>query len=86
MFIAIILTLGLGFLVVERLWPANALPRVRAWYPRVVLTNTLQGGIVILAGVTWDRWLNRQSFFNLEDRLDVVPQAVVAYIVSCFVY
>jgi sterol desaturase/sphingolipid hydroxylase (fatty acid hydroxylase superfamily) len=86
MFIAIILTIGVGFLVVERIWPANALPRVRAWYPRVILINTLQGGIVIIAGLTWDKWLNRASLLNLEDHLGVVPQALVAYVVSSFVY
>jgi len=79
--VATILFIGGGFILVERLWPANQLPRVRAWYPRVVLVNTIQGGIVILAGLTWDRWLNRASLIRLEEHLDVVPQALVAYVV-----
>jgi sterol desaturase/sphingolipid hydroxylase (fatty acid hydroxylase superfamily) len=80
------LLIALGFIVVERLWPANELPRVRAWYARVVLINAVQGGIVVLAGLTWDRWLNAASLFRLRDDMGVVPQAIVAYVVSSFVY
>src|SRR5687768_10863387 len=74
MLIATILLIAAGFLIVERLWPAHGLPRVRAWYPRVVLINAIQGAIVVLAGLTWDRWLQRASMFNLDERFDVVPQ------------
>jgi sterol desaturase/sphingolipid hydroxylase (fatty acid hydroxylase superfamily) len=84
--IAIVLLIGAGFILVERIWPANALPRVRAWYPRVFLVNALQAGIVVLAGLTWDQWLKRASLIRLEDHLDVVSQALVAYVVSSFVY
>jgi len=86
MLIALILLIGAGFLVVERLWPANALPVVRAWYPRVVLINALQAGIVTVAGVTWDVWLNRASLFRLHEHVGIVPQALIAYAVSSFVY
>jgi hypothetical protein len=44
MMIAGVLLLGAGFLLVERLWPANALPRVRARYARVLLINAIQAG------------------------------------------
>ncbi len=81
-----ILLIAVGFLVVERLWPANDLPKVRAWYPRVIAFNAIQGGIVVLAGLTWDRWLASASFFRIQDTLGVVPQALIAYVVSSFVY
>jgi hypothetical protein len=84
--IATILLIAGGFILVERLWPANELPRVRAWYARVFLVNAIQGGIVLLAGLTWDQWLNRTSLIKLEEHLDVLPQALVAYVVSSFVY
>ena len=84
--VAAILLIGAGFIVVERLWPGNELPRVRAWYARVLLVNAIQGGIVVIAGLTWDRWLNALSLVRLRDHLDVVPQAIVAYVVSSFVY
>ena len=86
MLIATIVLIGLGFIVIERLWPANALPRVRVWYLRVIATNVIQGGIVVLAGLTWDIWLNRASLVGLEDHIGVLAQATVAYIVSSFVY
>jgi sterol desaturase/sphingolipid hydroxylase (fatty acid hydroxylase superfamily) len=84
--IAMVLLIAVGFVVVERLWPANELPRVRAWYARVMLINAVQGGIIALAGFTWDQWLRGASLLRLRDRMDVVPQAIIAYIVSSFVY
>jgi sterol desaturase/sphingolipid hydroxylase (fatty acid hydroxylase superfamily) len=86
MLIATIVLIGIGFIVIERLWPANALPRVRVWYLRVIAINVIQGGIVVLAGLTWDTWLNRASLVGLEDHIGVLAQATVAYIVSSFVY
>ena len=86
MLVAIILSIGAGFLLVERLWPANALPRVRAWYARVIAVNAIQGGIVVLAGLTWDVWLRHASLLSLRDHLGVVSQAAVAYLVSTFIY
>ncbi len=86
MLVVTVISIGVGLLVVERMWPANELPRVRAWYARVLLLNTLQGAIVVVAGLSWDRWLNGASIFKLRDWLDVVPQALVAYAVSCFIY
>lgn len=86
MLIATIVLIGAAFIVVERLWPANDLPRVRAWYARVIVLNVLQGGIVILAGSTWDLWLNRASLIDLGNHAGTLTQAIVAYVVSSFVY
>jgi sterol desaturase/sphingolipid hydroxylase (fatty acid hydroxylase superfamily) len=86
MTIALILAIGAGFLVVEKLWPANAMPRVRAWYPRIILVNVLQGGIVVLAGFTWDQWFQGVSLFSLRSHMGVPGQAIIAYLVSTFVY
>jgi sterol desaturase/sphingolipid hydroxylase (fatty acid hydroxylase superfamily) len=86
MLIATIIAIAIGFVVAERLWPANDLPRIRAWYPRVALVNVIQGAIVVVAGLTWDKWLNRASLVSLQAHLGIVPQAVAAYILSSFVY
>lgn len=86
MTLGIIVAVAIGCWLVERLWPANELPKVRAWYPRVVLVNAIQLGIVVLAGLTWDRWLHRVSLFDLDAHLGVWPQALIAYLVSTFVY
>lgn len=57
------LVIGIAFalLVVERLWPATELPKVRAWWWRVAFVNIIQLGIVILAGLNWDRWLQAEQ-------------------------
>jgi hypothetical protein len=64
MILALIFALAAGFFAVERLWPANALPKVEGWWPRVVFVNAIQLGIIILAGFTWDRWLHSASLFS----------------------
>ena len=86
MTLGIIIGVAFGCWLTERLWPANDLPRVRAWYWRVAAVNLVQLGIVVLAGLSWDRWLDRVSLLELEDHLGVWPQAVVAYLLSTFVY
>lgn len=82
----IVLAIAAGMFAVERLWPAKELPRVHGWWPRVVLINLVQLGIVLLAGLTWDRWLSQLALLRLRDHLGVFPQALVAYLVSTFVY
>ena len=66
MTIITLILIAVGMIVVERLWPANELPRVRNWWPRVVLVNAIQIGMVIIAGLTWDRWFQGYSVFNVR--------------------
>jgi sterol desaturase/sphingolipid hydroxylase (fatty acid hydroxylase superfamily) len=82
----LLVSIAAGMIVVEKLWPAVELPRVRAWWARVIAVNAVQLGIVILAGVTWDRWLEGASLFHLRDRFGVAVQGALAYLVSTFVY
>lgn len=86
MIIGISVAVAIGLFIVERLWPAMELPRVRAWWPRVILINLIQLGLVVLAGFTWDRWLQHASLFHLRDHLNDFSSAAVAYLVSTFVY
>ncbi len=82
--LAWVLVIAAGFILVEKLWPANALPRVRGWYWRVALVNLIQLGLVILAGRTWDQWLARASLFKLP--FGPAGNGLAAYVVSTFVY
>src|SRR5262249_61035416 len=82
----IVVSVAAGMIAVERLWPAAPLPMVRAWWARVVAVNAIQLGIVVLAGVTWERWLQGASLFHLADRLGVAAQGALAYFVSTFIY
>jgi sterol desaturase/sphingolipid hydroxylase (fatty acid hydroxylase superfamily) len=82
---------AIGVIVIERSWPANALPKVRAWWPRVIAVNLVQGGIIFVSGYTWDRWLSGFSLFDLKavfggSNGGVVAQGALAYFVSTFVY
>lgn len=82
----LIAAIAFGCLIVERLWPANDLPRVRAWWARIILVNSVQLGMVILAGLTWDRWFQRFSLFSISESLGPISAGFVAYLVSTFVY
>lgn len=75
-----------GMIIVEKLWPAMGLPRVRAWWARVIFCNGIQLGIVILAGHTWDHWLSQVSLFRLQDHLGDLSSAFIAYFFSTFIY
>ncbi len=86
MLVALILSIAVVFIALERLWPANKLPTVRAWYPRVLLINAAQGAIVLIAGMTWDVWLRQTSIVRLQDHMGVVSQSLVGYLASTFVY
>jgi len=87
----ILAIIAVGFFVVERLWPANALPKIRAWWPRVIFVNVIQACIVLLSGITWDTWLRSSSLFDLHDALGntttgIALQGAIAYFISTFVY
>ena len=84
--IQLLFAIAFCLFVLERLFPANELPRVHAWWPRVLLVNLVQMGIVLLAGISWDQWLNQWSLLRLQNSLLVPLQAVIAYFISTFFY
>ena len=84
--ILIIFGIAAGCIVAERLWPAMKLPRVNAWWGRVILINSIQLGITVLAGQTWNRWLNHWSLLHLRDELSDWMSAIIIYVFSTFVY
>ena len=84
--ITLLIAIAAGLFILERLWPAGALPKVRGWWARVVVVNLVQLGVVLLAGVAWDKWFQRASVFHSSDQLGDVPAALLAYLVSCVIY
>ncbi len=84
--ILVLIGIAVGFLIIERLWPAREMPTVRWWWWRVLLVNVTQAGIVLIAGYTWDAWMQGASLLNLRGHFGDVASAFIAYLVSCFVY
>jgi sterol desaturase/sphingolipid hydroxylase (fatty acid hydroxylase superfamily) len=82
----LIFAIAAGCILAERLWPAMDLPRVRAWWPRVLLINAVQLGITVLAGHTWSRWLGEVSLLELQAYLPAGVAALVVYVFSTFVF
>src|SRR5947208_8141140 len=84
--ILIIFGIAAGCIIAERLWPAMELPRVNAWWARVILINSIQLGITVLAGQTWNRWLDHASILGLKDHFNDWSSAAIIYFFSTFVY
>ena len=72
--------------LLERLVPGWTLPQVRTWPARVVLINAVQLGIVVLAGLTWERWLSSWSVFSLSKSMSPVAGGLVAYFIATFIF
>ena len=84
--ILVLIGIAVGFILIERLWPAREMPSVRWWWWRVLLVNITQGAIVLVAGRTWDVWMQGVSLLHLSEHFGDVTSAAIAYFVSCFVY
>jgi sterol desaturase/sphingolipid hydroxylase (fatty acid hydroxylase superfamily) len=84
----IYLLIGIAALmvVIERLWPGQKLPTVRLWWLRILFVNLVQIGIVIAAGLSWDRWLSSVSLLRLSEWTGPWSAAGIAYFVSSFIY
>ena len=72
--------------VLERVVPGWPLPRVRTWPVRVLLINGVQLGVVVLAGVTWERWLSAWSLFHLSTSLGALGGGLLAYFLTTFIF
>ncbi len=63
--LALIFGLAAVFFVVERVVPGRQLPEAPGWYARAVCLNACRLAIVVLAGVTWNRWLQGGSLLHV---------------------
>lgn len=81
-----ILALAVGCFVLERAMPGWPLPRVRTWPLRVLLVNLVQLAVVLIAGVTWERWLSSWSVFHLATIVGPATGGMIAYFVATFVF
>ncbi len=81
-----LLILFAGCFLLERLVPGWKLPVVPTWWIRVLAVNAVQLGVVLLAGVTWERWLAGWSLAHLSSTLHPWLAGFVAYFVATFVF
>ena len=79
-----IIGFGLGFMLLERIIPDQALPKVSGWWTRVLLINLIQLGIVILGGVGWEQWLQKWSLLKLSFAPPV--SGLVSYLIITLVF
>lgn len=80
----IVIALGLCCVLYERLRPARPLPAVRGWWPRALLANAAQVGVVLLGGLAWDHWFSA-SVFDLS-HWQPLSAGLVTYAVSTLIY
>jgi len=84
--IAIICGLTLVFFVLERLLPGRTLPEAPGWYVRALFLNACQLGIVLLAGVAWNRWFQGHSLFHLSHVSSQLLQGFTGWFIGTFVF
>ena len=75
-----------GCFVLEKLLPGWPLPKVRTWPLRVLAINGAQLGVVLLAGISWERWLSSASLFHLSDHVSNVSAGLIAYFIATFIF
>ena len=72
--------------VLERMVPGWRLPRVRGWWWRVLAINGVQLGVVMIAGLSWERWLSGASVFALSQHVGPAAGGLIAYFIATFVF
>ena len=72
--------------VLERLRPGWRLPRVCGWWWRVLAVNGAQLAIVVLAGLTWERWAVQRSLLHLSAHVGPAAGGLIAYFAATFVF
>ncbi len=76
---------GMVMMVAEVVHPGRSWQQVAGWWIRAALHNGLQGVMVLVAGLTWDRWLMEHRLWS-ADALGITGGALVGYLVLTFVY
>lgn len=72
--------------VLERLAPGWNLPRVRGWALRVVAINAVQLGVVMLAGISWERWAIGHGLLDLSAHVPPAAGGLIAYFIATFIF
>jgi sterol desaturase/sphingolipid hydroxylase (fatty acid hydroxylase superfamily) len=84
--LSLIVAVTCVFFVLERVIPGRELPEAPQWYLRALLLNGCQLAIVILAGHTWNRWLQGSSLLRIDAVLPAALQGFAGWFVGTFVF
>lgn len=74
------------FFVAERTFPGRELPEAPGWYARAAFLNLAQLGVVLLAGVAWNRWLQGSSLFHVSNSMPAFVQGLLGWFVGTFLF
>lgn len=83
---AIIAAATMLFFLAERLLPGRELPEAPGWYARAAFLNLCQVAIILLAGVAWNRWLQRWSLFHISGVMSPFWQGALGWFIGTFVF
>lgn len=84
--IAIIATASVLFFAAERLFPGRELPESRGWHGRALFLNLCQVSIVLLSGISWNRWLQRWSLFHISGSMQPFLQGLLGWFIGTFFF
>jgi sterol desaturase/sphingolipid hydroxylase (fatty acid hydroxylase superfamily) len=85
MLVIIFIAFAVCFLI-ERLNMGWKLPEVPTWTIRVLGVNFIQLGVVLLAGLSWEKWLSSFSLFNLSEYVSPALGGIIAYFIATFLF
>jgi sterol desaturase/sphingolipid hydroxylase (fatty acid hydroxylase superfamily) len=72
--------------ILERVFSGWTLPTVKTWPVRVLLINAVQLGMVLLAGLTWEKWLSSWSILHLSEHVSDAIGGLIAYFIATFIF
>jgi sterol desaturase/sphingolipid hydroxylase (fatty acid hydroxylase superfamily) len=79
--------LCVGFVIaitLEKLFPRTKFPQKENWYFRSIAFNMVQFGVVVVAGYTWEVWLDGPSLFKLP--WCPLWNGIFAYVVTAYIF
>jgi len=83
---ALILVMAAVFFCLERLIPGRELPEAPGWYVRAAFLNVCQFGIILFAGISWNRWLRTWSLFHISSKVPPIFVGFLAWFIGTFVF
>jgi len=82
----IIVSASVIFFVLERMFPGRELPEAPGWYARAAFLGLCQLGIVLLASVAWNRWLESWSLFHISASMSPLAQGALGWLIGTFFF